>query len=131
MKTSYIRIRQFVGAANDYLEKFKDESKIKLAIQKMAERVVAVNQEYQDAVDDIELDLANTDSNGSVLYKIENGRRVYEFKKEDLKARKAKIAALESDPERFQIHEQIVSDLPPKFPEEYRQYFEGFVLAKK
>lgn len=128
MKTTFKRVQQFVGAANDYLKKFPEETKLKYAIQKVGTRVEAVNQEYDEAKEDIELEHANVDANGSVLYKIVNGRRQYDFTAEGIKKLRKALNQLFEEPDRFEIKAHMIAELPDDFPEEYRPFFEGFVI---
>lgn len=127
MKTTYKRIQQFVAAANEYLKKYPEETKIRYAIRKVSPRVDAVNQEYFEAKEDIELEHANVDSNGSVLYKIVDGARQYDFTPDGIKKVRAALNKL-FETERFEIKGHIISEVPKDFPEEYRPFFEGFVL---
>jgi len=127
MKTTFKKIQQFVAAANDYLKKFPDETKLKYAIVKVAGRIDAINQEYASEFQDIEAEHANTDANGSVLFKIVDNKRQYDFTRDGLKkSDEAKRALFEV--REFELKPHFSPEVPENFPEEYRQYFEGFVL---
>lgn len=127
MKTTFKKIRQFVAAASKYLEDFPEETKLKYAIQKVGSRVDAITAEYVAEFDDIELEHANTDANGSVLFKIVGEKRQYDFTKEGLKkSNEAKKKLFET--KEFELKPHFCPELPENFPDEYRPYFEGFVI---
>lgn len=127
MKTTFKKTQQFVAAASKYLKIFQEETKLKYAIEKIGPRIDAITEEYVAEFDDIELEHANTDANGSVLFKIVDNRRQYDFTKEGLKkSNEAKKILFEV--KEFELKPHFCTDIPENFPEEYRQYFEGFVL---
>lgn len=131
MKTSIKRIQEFVNASKVYKKKYKDETKLMYAIRKVEDRAAASFREYFEAKEDIELEHANTDEKGSVLFTFNsNGAREYQFTKEELKVVRVKLKKLFTD-ERFEIKPHICDELPPDFNEEFREYFEDFVLGKK
>ena len=127
MKTTFKKAQQFVAAAGKYLTDFPEETKLKYAIQKMGPRIDAITSDYVAEFDDIELEHANTDANGSVLFKIVDNRRQYDFTKEGLKkSNEAKKVLFEV--KEFDLKPHFCTDIPEGFPDEYRPFFEGFVL---
>lgn len=127
MKTSYKRSQEFVVIANKYLKDFPQETKLKYAIAKVGERLLTLNKEYNEALEDLELEFANVDANGSVLYKVVDGKRQYDFTAENIKKLRAAHKLLIED-ERFEFKPHFAPEVPESFPEDYRPYFEGFVL---
>lgn len=134
MKTSYKKIQLFAVATNKYLDSHKDETKLAYALKKVAPRVnKVIQEEYPEAVERINIINANTDANKSILYTevLEadgSTSQKYQFTPEGLLSQRAAIKELFSD-EIFDVEPFIINELPPDFNEEYRTYFENFVLA--
>lgn len=126
MKTNIKRIQEFVNASKIYLQSEKEETKFKYAIKKVLIRLQPCFDEYHELKEDIELEHANTNEHGSVLYKIEGGARVYEFTKNQLKAVQKKLKALLYE-ERFEFQEYIAQEIPDTIHAELLPYFEGFI----
>jgi predicted nuclease with TOPRIM domain len=128
MKTSIRKIVEFQRAAELCLKSVEGESKLSYAITKVAERLQAPIREYNDLKEDIEIDNANVDEKGSLLFKIVDGKKHYDFTKDGLKKSNKEIKALFDDP-RFDVKGHFCAELPEDFNEEFRPFLEGFVLA--
>lgn len=130
MNTSIKKIFDFITVAKKYKTDHREETKLLYAINKVLPKAEKCIIEYWDLQEDINIEFANTDANGSILYTTNpNGTREYQYKKEDIKPRDLKSKALLNDRE-FEVEEHIVSDIPEGFNEEYRQYFTGFVISE-
>lgn len=129
MKTNIKRLIGFSNAANSYLKIFPEETKFEYAIRKVVDRIKPCFHQYNELKNDIELDNANTNANGSVLYKIENNARVYEFTKQGLKTAQEQLNALSLE-DRFEFEEYFAAEIPDNIPVELLPFFEGFVIKE-
>jgi len=130
MKTNIKRIQEFVNVSKIYLQSEKEETKFKYAIKKVLTRIQPCFDEYHELKEDIELEHANTNEHGSVLYKIEGGARVYEFTKDQFKAAQKKLKALLYE-ERFEFQDYIAQETPDTINPDLLPFFEGFVIKEK
>ncbi|KQS33976.1 hypothetical protein [Dyadobacter sp. Leaf189] len=131
MKTSIKRIQEFYNASSQYLKEHKEDTKFKYALEKVLSRISPCFQEYQDLKEDIELEHANVDANGSVLFTHNSkGQREYQFKKEDIKKVRAELKALFTE-ERFEIKGHICNEVPSNVDESFLPIFQGFVITGK
>lgn len=129
MKTSYKKIGLFTAAANAYLAKCKEETKLKYAIEKVGKRIPAITEQYFEDREDIEIANANVDKNGSILsITSENGVKTYQYTAEGTKKVRRETKALFED-ERYEIKGHFVVDIPEDLDPEMREYFTGFVIA--
>jgi hypothetical protein len=128
MESNIKRIFDFTAVANKYQEKHPEETKLLHSIKRVLPSAQACIAEYRELQEDIDIEFANTDEHGSILFTIgSNGLREYKFKKESLKQRDEASKKLLNE-HQFKVDEHISAELPESFREEYRQYFTGFVI---
>lgn len=132
MKTSINNIQEFYNAATAYLKEHKEETKLRIALEKVLSRIPACVAQYQEAKEDLELELANTDKHGSVLYVTNaKGAKEYQFTKENIKVLRTELKKLLNE-ERFEIKGHVLADaLPDNIPPAYLSAFQGFVINKQ
>lgn len=110
-----------------YLKENKEETKLKYAINKVRARTTKCFQQYYEQKEDIEIDLANVDEKGSVLFTVNaKGVREYQFTKEGVKELNKQLKELFTE-DRFEIESHICNELPEDIQGEYLNYFDGFV----
>lgn len=127
MKTSITRIQEFINAQKVYLQKSKNETKLHYAIKKVLPRLQKCFDQYHEQKEDIELEHVNTDQHGSILYKVENGVKVFDFTPAAYKkVREKKKALLTGD--NFEFEPYFAPEVPEDFPSELTEFFQGFVL---
>lgn len=127
MKTSAARLIHFNQNASIYIEANPKDDKVNHVLRRVSLRIEPIFKEYNDLREDIEIELANTDKNGSILKTFgPNGNVVYDFTKENWKLRKKRFTDLIKE-ERFEIKSCIIP-LPDNFPEDFREVFEGLIF---
>jgi len=128
MKTSIKKLNIFVQASNAYLTQNTKETKLKLAIQEFAKQIPELFEEYNLALSIIDINHANEDANGSILYTEEpNGARKYEFSRDKLilrdKGRRELFKA-----ENIEVVPVIAASVPTDLPADLKEIFSGLVI---
>jgi hypothetical protein len=131
IKANTKRNFEFVAVAKRYIaEQIKEGEETKLfhSIKKVLPRVEEAIKKYWDLQEDINIQFANTDVNGSILFTVNaNGSRQYQFTKADIKERDKQSKTLLDEFE-FDIQEHICAEIPANFNPELIPFLQGFVI---
>lgn len=127
---SYKEIRTFLLASNNYITNFKEETKLKYAIDKMATRLKPIHDEFYKKVGDIEVENA-AEKEGIVQF-INNkeGQREYQFTKEGLKKRDKEVEELFNS-KNILVETYHATSLPEDLHESWFEVFVPFVVKEK
>ena len=127
MKTSFKRILAFNKAANDYLDTLEDgvETKLSHSIKRVSDQLPDIQDQINRDREDMDIDHANVDANGSILRKRnDKGIWDYEMKPDQVKAhREASRKLFEED--RYEIEPHICDE---EVDEIYKEAFKDFVI---
>lgn len=127
IKKTYSELFTFINYCNVYLQTHPEETKLRYAITRTGEKVNKLVINYQNKVKDLQLDHANVDEKGSVIFTLNEKReREYSYKKEDLKKLDSEIQELIHSEVQFEAYE--CTTLPENLEEEYRLIFEGILF---
>jgi len=111
-----------------YLKQNTKETKLKLAIQEFSKQIPALFDEYNNALAVIDINRANEDSNGSILYSEElTGTRKYEFSREGLLLRDKERREL-FNAEDVAVTPVIAASVPSDLPADLKEIFSGLVI---
>ncbi|MCF0074485.1 hypothetical protein LZD49_28630 [Dyadobacter sp. CY261] len=130
MKASIKQIQNFLNAAAHFVDNHPQEEQVLKTIERIAKRLQPFFQEYHEAKYDIELGLANTDKNGSLLYDLESDGKRFSFTKENMVIVRTRLKALLND-KRFEFEPIIIEDFPVDLREEYKDFFQGFLIKNE
>lgn len=125
-KTNYQDYFTFLNVSQAILPQYTG-SKLAYAIERVIKLNANLQKNYQDTLEDIRIDNANTDEKGSLLTTTDkNGKNEYQFTKEGAKNMKKQIKELlESEVEVSVYH---ATELPESYEPVYNSYLLGFVL---
>lgn len=133
MQKSYQEIFTFIAIANAWMQEHPAESKFRYALNRVLKRAAKMQADYQEAVEEINIDNCSVDEKGIILRETPAGpdrAGEYRFTKDGLKARnKARTALFRSTVE-IEAHLAKAEDIPELTLEE-RDYFTGFVLREE
>lgn len=124
MTKTYKEILQFVNATTNYLDKFPEDNKLRYALKKVQKNSLKALEKYNELLEDLRIDHCSVDDKGIVL---RNEQGNYLFAKDGLKA--LVHAQRELILQTVEIQEHLVTELPEKLHENYREVFSGFVLT--
>jgi len=128
MKTSIKKLNIFVQASTLYLNQNTKETKLKLAIQEFSKQIPELFEDYNIALGIIDVNNANEDANGSILYAEEpNGTRKYEFSRDKLLIRDKERRDL-FKAEETEVVPVIAASVPSDLPADLKEIFSGFVI---
>jgi len=128
MKTSIKKLNIFAQASSMYLKQNTKETKLKLAIKEFSKQIPAIFDEYNNALAVIDINRANEDSNGSILYSEEQtGTRKYEFSREGLLLRDKERREL-FNAEDVEVTPVIAASVPSDLPADLKEIFSGLVI---
>lgn len=125
MKTTYEQIYQFAFAARTWLSRDEKnaERKMGYAIKRLSPRIEKIQQRYQNAREDIQIDCCSTDDKGIIL---RDDRGEYRFSKSELKRRNKEWQELFESA--VEIKPYIATEIPDDLTDEEREAFAGFVI---
>src|SRR5256886_1676243 len=123
MTKTYKEVIQFVNAAANYITQHPEENKLKYALTKVQKSATKLIEDYNERLEDLRIDHCSVDDKGIILRDANGG---YVFTRDGLKA----LVHGQRDliGQSVEIQEHIVTELPEKFDENYREAFTGFVL---
>jgi hypothetical protein len=118
----------FMMAARAYQKVQKADTKLSYAIAKVLPRAIECIKAFNEEREDIEVEHANVDANGSLLFIIsDKGQKVYQFTKDDQKVVNKKLRTLESADRDIKVH--IVKDLEGEvISNDLIPHLQGFVI---
>lgn len=126
MKVTNKQLLLFRANADVYNKSLKGKkNKLSWAIKKMVDRTQKDAEKYQEAVEDIRVELAGKDDKG---FLIEDDEGNFKFKPEDLKKLKDKVKKLQE--EEVEIEPYLASEVPEDLHFSFYEVFSPFVLKE-
>lgn len=131
MEKTFKEVFEFRNAAFFYSNKQESETKLKLVLEKGLKSIEPLVAEYFDKKETIEINNANEDSDGSVIFTTEpNGTKHYKFTKKGLVKKEKEIKELFK--EKVKVKAIVLDSLPKDITKEvFEKTFKGFVNLKK
>jgi len=128
MKTSIKKLNIFVQVSTAYLKQNTKENKLTLAIKEFSKQIPALFDEYNNARAIIDINRANEDINGSILYSEGlDGVRRYEFSRDGLLLRDKECRDL-FNAEDIEVIPVISVSVPSDLPSDLKEIFSGLVI---
>lgn len=120
---TYTRLITFINIASAWLQANPKESKLKYALERVMKRAGKLYREFQEKIEDINVELCAVDRDGVVL-RDEKGE--YRFTKEGLKSRLHRIRGLEAG--EVKIEPYFATEIPKDLPTPVKDALAGFVI---
>lgn len=134
MKKTFKQIREFANYGGAVIERHPG-TKISYAIKKVLEKLSKIVNEYNDMVEDINIDHCFADDNGVIEYDLTKNNaggeiRHYRFTKEELKKKNKADRKLldEWADKKFDVDPHYATKIPDNLTTDEKECFEGFVL---
>ncbi|MGA9651864.1 hypothetical protein [Pedobacter sp.] len=128
MKTSINRLNLYAQAVQHIQKDFAHNEKLIKAIQELSNVVDPFFGQYHKSLRNLKLKYANTDANGSLLYRPDG--KEFACTKEDFIKLEEEIEALFNE-EKYEFEPVYINELPKDIPAELIPLLEGFVIKKQ
>lgn len=123
MKKSFRECFEFVRTAQQWISKHEEESKFKYALTKVSRKIARVQEKWNEALEEANIEHCATDKDGVIL-RDEHGQ--YKYVKEELLKRNKRVNSLYNS--EVDIEPHFATEVPEDLTGLEQEVFEDFVL---